>query len=415
VNELAKNAPPAARHPAKEASAPGLAGGCVAFANDEATRATILSVCQPRQERFILKEGGSREALEYASRYALPRLLIIDVSDSERPLDALTPILAAADENTRIIAIGRINDVTLYREMIEAGVVDYLVKPLVDRDLIAAIQRADEHSATAKTAAAERSRLVAVMGARGGVGATIVATNLAWLLAEHFKRKTVLLDLHLQFGTASLAFDVEPSRGLREALEQPNRIDTLLINGATFKHTDRLSILAAEESHEEDIRYDPTAVTLLLDELGRQGDFVVIDLPLFPAGYRVKVLPLMREIVVVTDLSLAGLRDSIRLCTQAQQLAPAARLTVVASRTGTRAAGVSVREFEKALGHKLAFLLPEDAKAVAQAAVDGKPLAVAARSSKLTAGLLQVAQLLNEAKPKGSQAKPSFWWWLKKG
>jgi pilus assembly protein CpaE len=386
----------------------------VAFANDEATRATIVSVCQPRQERFLLKEGGSREAVEYASRYALPRLLIIDVSDSERPVDALTPILAAADENTRIVAIGRLNDVTLYREMIEAGVIDYLVKPLVDRDLVAAIQRADERSATAKTAAAERSRPVAVLGARGGVGATTVATNLAWFLAEHFKRKTVLLDLHLQFGTASLTFDVEPSRGLREALEQPNRIDTLLINGATFRHTERLSILAAEESHEEDIRYDPTAVTLLLDELGRQGDFVIIDLPLFPAGYRVKVLPLMREIVVVTDLSLAGLRDSIRLCTQAQQLAPAARLTVVASRTGGRPAGVSVREFEKALGHKLAFLLPEDAKAVSHAGVDGKPLAVAARSSKLTAGLLQVAQLINEAKPKGNQAKPSFWWWLKK-
>jgi pilus assembly protein CpaE len=414
VNDLLKGTQPA-RQAVKEATTPGLTGGSVAFANDEGTRAVIQAVCQSRQDRLILKEGGSREALEYASRYALPHLLIVDVSDADRPLDSLSPILAAADENTRIIAIGALNDITLYREMTEAGVVDYLVKPLTDRALIAAIQRAEERHGTTKGGAVERSRLIAVIGARGGVGASTVAANLAWYLAEQFKRRTILLDLDLQFGTGSLAFDAEPSRGLREALEQPNRIDALLINGATFRQTERLSILAAEESHEEDVRYDPAAITLLLEELGRQGDFVVIDLPRFPAGYRAKVLPLVREVVIVTDLSLAGLRDSIRLCTQAQQLQPSARLSVVASRSGTRANGVSVREFEKALGHKLSILLPEDAKAVSQATVEGKPLAVSARSSKLTAGLRELANQLNDAKPKGKAIKSSLWWWLRKG
>jgi pilus assembly protein CpaE len=414
VNDLLKGTQPA-RQAVKEATTPGLTGGSVAFANDEGTRAVIQAVCQSRQDRLILKDGGSREALEYASRYALPHLLIVDVSDADRPLDSLSPILAAADENTRIIAIGALNDIMLYREMTEAGVVDYLVKPLTDRALIAAIQRAEERHGTTKGGAVERSRLIAVIGARGGVGASTVAANLAWYLAEQFKRRTVLLDLDLQFGTGSLAFDAEPSRGLREALEQPNRIDTLLINGATFRQTERLSILAAEESHEEDVRYDPAAITLLLEELGRQGDFVVIDLPRFPAGYRAKVLPLVREVVIVTDLSLAGLRDSIRLCTQAQQLQPSARLSVVASRAGARANGVSVREFEKALGHKLSILLPEDAKAVSQATVEGKPLAVSARSSKLTAGLRELANQLNDAKPKGKATKSSLWWWLRKG
>jgi pilus assembly protein CpaE len=414
VSDLLKGTQPA-RQVAKEASTPGLTGGSVAFATDEGSRALIEAVCQSRQDRLILKEGGSREALEYASRYALPHLLIVDVSDADRPLDSLSPILAAADENTRIIAIGAVNDIALYREMTEAGVVDYLVKPLSDRALVAAIQRAEERHGGTKGGATERSRLIAVMGARGGVGASTVAANLAWYLAEQFKRRTVLLDLDLQFGTGSLAFDAEPSRGLREALEQPNRIDTLLINGATFRQTERLSILAAEESHEEDVRYDPTAITLLLEELGRQGDFVVIDLPRLPAGYRSKVLPLVREVVIVTDLSLAGLRDTIRLCTQAQQLQPSARLTIVASRSGTRANGVSIREFEKALGHKVSVLLPEDAKAVSQATVEGKPLALSARNSKLTAGLRQLANQLNDQKPKGKQTKSSLWWWLRKG
>jgi pilus assembly protein CpaE len=413
MNELAKGTAAAARPGAKDG---GSGSSCIAFVVDEATRNTVQTVCQTRHDRLTVREGGSREALDYATRYALPRILIIDVSDSERPLEVLSPILAAADENTRIIAIGAVNDVTLYRELMDAGVVDYLVKPLNDRSFLAAIQHADARDAPARPGAAppERARLVAVVGARGGVGASTLAANLAWFLAEQHKRKTTLLDLDLQFGTASLAFDVEPSRGLRDALEQPNRIDALLINSAAVRHSERLTILASEESHEEDIRYDPTAVTLLLDELSRQAEFVIVDVPLHPSAYRAKVLPLARDIVIVTDLSLAGLRDAIRLSTQAQQLTQNARLLVVASRTGGRASGVSVREFEKALGRKIDTLLPEDPKAVAQSSVQGKPLAQSARGSKLTTGLRDLARQINDTRPKAKQPRRSIWPWAAK-
>jgi pilus assembly protein CpaE len=410
MNDLARNTV-TTRTTQRDDAAAG--SSCIAFVIDEPTRTTVQTVCQARHERLIVREGGSREALDYATRYALPRILIIDISDNDRPLEVLSPILAAAEEDTRVIAIGSVNDVTLYREMMEAGVAEYLVKPLTDRALLAAIQHADLRESRARpgAGAAEKARIVAVVGTRGGVGASTVTANLAWFLAEQYKRRTMLLDLDLQFGTASLAFDVEPSRGLRDALEQPNRIDALLVNSASVRHSDRLTILASEESHEEDIRYDPTAITLLLDELARQSDFVVVDLPLRPSSNRAKVLPAARDIVIVTDLSLAGLRDSIRLCTQAQQLTPNARLIVIASRAGGRASGVSVREFEKALGRKLDFLLPEDPKAVAQSSVQGKPLAQAARGSKLTTGLRQLAQKINETRPKPKQDKRSLWSW----
>jgi len=418
VNELAKQVQPASAPAPKDAAgtASGATTGCVAFIVDEETRKTVQAVCQSRQNRLVIREGGSRDALEYATKYTLPGLLIVDVSDGERPLDALLPLLAAGGESSRIIAVGTMNDVALYREMMDSGVVDYLVKPVTDRALLAAVQQAESGSGAKGSAAAgiERSRLVAVVGTRGGVGASTLATNLAWLLAEQFKRKTTLVDLDLQFGTASLAFDVEPSRGLREALEQPNRIDSLLVSSAGTKVTDRLSILAAEESHEEDVRADPTAITLLLDELGRQGDFTIVDVPLHPATYRTKVLPTTRDIIIVTDLSLAGLRDCIRLCSQAQQLSPSARLIVVASRVGSRATGVSQREFEKALGHKIAHLLPEDAKASSSSAVSGKPLAVAAKSSRLTTALRHLAEQINSTKPKGKEPARSRFSWFSK-
>jgi pilus assembly protein CpaE len=121
--------------PGKQSNRSGRAG-CVAFINDPQSRAAVQAVCQPRQEKFTLHEGGSRDAAEYVARNTLPRILIIDISDSDQPMDALLPVLAAAGESTRVIAIGTTNDVTLYRELIEAGVTDYLAKPLGDRAIL---------------------------------------------------------------------------------------------------------------------------------------------------------------------------------------------------------------------------------------------------------------------------------------
>jgi pilus assembly protein CpaE len=396
----------------KQSSRSGRAG-CVAFINDPQSRAAVQAVCQPRQEKFTLHEGGSRDAAEFVARNTLPRILIIDISDSDQPMDALLPVLAAAGESTRVIAIGTTNDVTLYRELIEAGVTDYLAKPLSDRAILGAIHRAEGADAAAKAPAGERSRIVAVMASRGGVGASTVAANIAWFLAEERRRKTALLDLDLQFGTISLAFDVEPSRGLREAMMQPNRIDSLLVNSAAVRVSERLALLAAEEAHDEEFRYEPAALTLLLDELSQQNEFIVIDLPLYPANYRNKVLPMARDVILLTDLSLAGLRDSIRICTQVQKAAPSARLMVVGCRPSSHDAGVTRAEFEKSLGRKLTMILPDDHKGAAMAAARGKPLAVAARGSKLTSALRQLASQLGEAKPKAAKRSGLFGWMSK--
>jgi pilus assembly protein CpaE len=398
----------------KPAAGRGARAGCVAFVNDAVSRAAIQSVCQPRQEKFTLNEGGSRNAAEFVARNVLPRILIIDISDSDQPMDALLPVLAAAGDSTSIIAIGNDNDVALYRDLLEAGVTDYLAKPLTDRGILSAIHRAEGVGTQTKAAKAKHCRIIVVAGSRGGIGASTAAAGIAWFLAEERKHKTTILDLHLQFGTISLAFDVEPSRGLREALQQPNRIDSLLVNSAVVRVTDRLSVLAAEEEHEEELRYEPAALSLLLDELEQQNEFIVVDMPLTPPNFRAKVLPMASDIVVLTDFSLAGLRDSIRVCTQVKKIGSGARLMVVGCRTTSHDAGVTRAEFEKSLQQKLAMILPDDAKAVAMAGARGKPLAVAARGSRLTAAIRQLTSMLSDTKPK---AAPSggFLGWLKKG
>lgn len=357
---------------------------CVVFVADNQTHGVASIVAKQLFGKSQVRDGGSREALEFLAESVAPGLLIVDVTDEPKPLNALLPVAASFIDHTKVIAIGTINDVQFYHEVIEAGVADYLVKPVTEKALTAAINRI-----TTPTTAGQGDgrRIAAVIGARGGVGASLVAVNCAWLLAQEQKRPTTLLDLDLQNGTVALALDIEPTRGLREALEHPARIDSLFISSAAVKIGERLHVMAAEESVEEDVHYDAAGVTLLLDAIKRQAECIVVDLPRGAARARSRVLTAATDVLLVTDLTLAALRDAIRIQAQAQQAAPNARIVVVANRCGGRDAALPRAEFERALGHKIDLLLPEDPKAAQQAASAGKPLCAVAPSSKTTVAL----------------------------
>jgi len=383
---------------------------CVAFVADNQTLDVVSAACEPRFLSVLLRDGGSREALEYLSDGAPPRVLIVDVSDSQNPLTAVLPITTTFGETTRVIAIGNLNDINLYHQMIEAGVVEYLVKPVMAKALAGTLARLDEKTIeTALTLDAAQRRLVAVMGTRGGVGASTVAINCAWLIAHDQKRSVTLLDLDLQYGTVALSLDIEPSRGLREVLENPGRIDSLFISSATSKIGSRLSVMAAEESVDGDFRYDASAIDLLLDELHRQSDCVIVDLPRTVAATRARVLGAATDVIIVTELSLAGLRDSIRLHGLVQQVAAKARTIFVANRVAGKDRGITKAEFEKALGRAIDFMLPEQDKAAAAAASSGKPLAAVASSNKMVALLRTVAAGLIEARTDKAAEKRGFW------
>jgi pilus assembly protein CpaE len=247
------------------------------------------------------------------------------------------------------------------------------------------------------------------MGTRGGVGASTLAMNLAWLMANEYKRDTMLVDLDLQGGTIALALDVEPSHGLREVLDNPNRIDSLFVTSVATKCGDRLHVLAAEEAVDDEVHYNTSSVSLLLDELKKTSSAVIVDLPRNAPGARAVVLAAATEIVMVTDLTLAGLRDAIRLFTMVQQVAPSARVVFVANRDGGREGTVSKAEFEKALGKPIQFVLPEDAKANQAAANAGKPVVAASAGSKMSGALKTLAKTLTAGAEGGKKQKKSFW------
>src|SRR4028119_2494927 len=121
--------------------------------------------------------------------------------------------------------------------------------------------------------------MAAVIGVRGGVGASTIATSLAWLLGERARRSTALLDLDVHFGTGALALDLEPGRGLTDAIENPSRLDGLVIERAMGRANEKLCILSAEAPLNQPLINDGTAYFQLQEEIRNAFEATVLDLP----------------------------------------------------------------------------------------------------------------------------------------
>src|SRR6185312_7545765 len=339
----------------------------------------------------LIVEPSLDSALGRVREGMQPRVLLLDLSDSAAPIAEISAARAVAGMEVKILALGTVNDVTLFRDLLAAGANDYLVKPPSRESLASALEKPQ---AGGGGGSGGLGQVIAFIGSRGGVGTTTVAVSCAWLLAEQHKQRTALVDLDLHFGTVALYLDTDPGSGLCEALEQPSRIDSLFVERAMVKVSDTLRILAAEAPVADPQMIDTGATDVLLYELRRKFAWVIIDLPRAVTPTQRVVLAAASRVVMVCDRSLSGLRDTIRLQTLIRERAPQTQLMLLdAGATGDRAA-VGKSEFEKAAGKALDGAIPYDVKAAAAAANSGQPLPLAAPRSAITKELQSIAGTL---------------------
>ena len=369
-----------------------VAAECVAFVGDNQTHSVVASVLKEYFAEPLVRDGGPNQAIEYLAGTVPPSLLIVDVSEAVSPQTAMMSLSAAIPEGTKVIGIGSVNDIAVYREIVDSGAADYLVKPLTEKALASALNRTEESQQThAPENAPEEKARIAVIGSRGGVGASTLAVNLAWILSEERKYKTALIDLDLEFGTIALSLDLEPTRGLREALENPARVDGLFISSATAKLTDHLSIMATEENLTSEVQFNPNAVDALFEALGRTNDAIVVDLPRPSYAVRRRVFEAATDVILVTELNLSGLRDSLRLLRGVQEVAPDTPVRVIANRAAGPKQAMQLKDFQKALDHKVHLLLPDEPRVFNAAANTGKPLAQSHKRAKVCKALRKLA------------------------
>jgi pilus assembly protein CpaE len=237
--------------------------------------------------------------------------------------------------------------------------------------------------------------MTAVIGARGGAGASTIATSVAWLMGERSQRSTALLDLDVHFGTGALSLDLEPGRGLTDAIENPSRIDGLFIERAMVKASEKLAILSAEAPINQPMLTDGAAFYQLQEEMRGAFECTVIDLP---RGMLVQHPHLMQDVqatVLVTELTLASARDTIRLLSWLKSNAPQSSVLVVANRVPTSGAGeISRKDFESSIERKIDYVIPADLKVVTQAAKLGKTVAEVGKGTKLGGVIADLASRL---------------------
>jgi pilus assembly protein CpaE len=380
----------------------------LAFCADAETYAVVDQVVgEMMLQHASIREGSVKEAVKYLSEHRSPNLLLIDLSKSELPLSDINSLADVCEPGVTVLALGDRNDCAMFRDLLAHGVADYLVKPITPGLLQKALGSATEHTGALKSNS-RLGKLVAITGTRGGVGATMVATSIAWLIAHERRRKVALVDLDLQFGTVALSLDLEPSHGLREALENPNRIDGLFLDRVLVQHSERLYVLSAEESPDESLLLDFNALDALITELRNKFHYVLVDLPRTPNACSQQILQSATDLVLVSDFSLAGMRDTMRMIGLLPTTNAACNPLLIANRSGQHKQGEMPRtEFEKGVGRKLDLVLPFDARTVAAATNFGQ--AVGATKGPVASGLRQIAERLCGPQTGSGASRAGLW------
>ena len=322
-------------------------------------------------------------------------LLIVDLGGAADPVADAAALKTAVPGGCIVIGVGRINDVALYRDLMAVGFNDYLSMPFAEGAMGRAVERSLEQrdrtgGALAQGAAAKaaKPRTLAVIGARGGVGTTTAAVTIGAMLGARLREEVLLIDFDLHYGSLMLALDLEAVDALREALDQPDRIDALFIQQVAQKKNEYLYAMGAEEAPTGGFQARPHAAGDFLRSVHRRFRWIVADVPRGDPVIQRQVLEAATDILLITDLSLPGVRDAVRLQQLAQEVAPTAQLRIATSGAiDARRSAVKVDDVARTLKRKVDCQIPADSSAALAAVNFGKPISEAAPNSAIVKAL----------------------------
>ncbi len=289
---------------------PGAEARIVAFVADEESTDALRLGLMPLSDELTIHNGGIRQAVRYLEKATLTGMIILDLEGTEEPQAALDDLARVCPPDVRVVVIGNNTDIGFYRLLVnELGVTEYLPKPLT-RDSVQQFILPHLTGHNAAQPSARGGRVIAVCGARGGVGATTIAACLASELSEVMKGHVALLDLNLQNGSAAVMFGGRPGPGLRIALEDPARADVLFLERTAIEAGPRLRLIASEESFETSPEVSEAGVARVLELLRQKFNFIVVDLPVPTPRAMLRVIGEARHVVVVLEPDVTGLRDA---------------------------------------------------------------------------------------------------------
>jgi pilus assembly protein CpaE len=344
-----------------------------------------------------IRQGGLVEALEHYQNQPTPPLIIVESQEeANQLLNALDRLAEVCDPGTKVVVIGAHNDIGLYRELMRRGVSEYLVPPLQTLQLIRAVTTLYNDPAVPFV-----GRTLAFVGAKGGVGSSTMAHNIAFQLSEAMQANTVIADFDLAFGTAGLDFNQDPAHGLGDALSKPERLDATLLDRMTARCSERLSLFAAPASLDEDYDIPPEAFEEVQSKIRGTAPYVVLDLPHLWSAWMRRTILSADDVIITGTPDLASLRNAKNLIDLIKSARPNdAPPHLILNQVGAPGRPeIPVKEFAKALGAEPALVLPFDAKLFGQAANNGQMIFEVNPKAKAVEGLAQFTQMISRREP----------------
>lgn len=336
-----------------------------------------------------IQMGGPAAAVEAFRTAPTPNVIVLEtVSDPSALVAHLDALAQSCDAGTKVVVIGHVNDVQLYRDLIRRGVSEYLIAPLGTLDVLRTLSEL-----YAAPGASAVGRIIAVMGSKGGVGSSTIAHNLAWTIAGSLDSSTVIVDLDIAYGTAGLDFNQDPPQGVAEAVFAPERLDANMLDRLLSRCSENLALLAAPAMLDRTCDLPEDAFDQLFDLLRASVPTVVLDVPHVWTAWAKRALISADEVIIVAEAELASLRNAKNLIDLLRANRPndsGARL--VLNKVGLpKRPEIEAAEFSKAVGAPVLSAIPFDAQLFGTAANNGQMIAEVQGKGKVNEALIQIA------------------------
>ena len=376
-----------------------------AFCDDERTVQAIQAAAADRRmarAHVQIHMGGIAAAVQVFQGELTPNVILVEtLAARDVVISELSRLASVCGPDTKVVVIGHLNDVLLYRELMRLGVSEYLIAPVHQLQIIESIANLF-HDPAAKPL----GRVFAFVGSKGGVGSSTLAHNVGWYMSRQLNTDTVITDLDLAFGTAGLNFNQETSQGIADALGQPDRIDQTLLDRLLTKCGDKLSLLASPGSIDRDLHVEASSVEVILSTVRNSVPCVIVDVPNMWAPWIKYTLMHADEVVITATPELASLRNAKNLVDLLKHGRPNDRPPrLVMNQLGIpKRPEIPVADFAKALSLEPALTIAYDAQTFGTASSNGQMLAEVSAKAKAAEAVAALAQsLLGQEKP----VKPS--------
>lgn len=340
--------------------------------------------------------GGASAAVAHYEESPTPNLIVVETSlPRQQLLSELDRLAESCDPGTKVVVIGHMNDVILYRELLKRGVSEYLVAPITPPQLMESLSNLYNNPDTDPV-----GHVYAFVGAKGGVGSSTVCHNASWVMSEVLKTNVIIADLDLAFGTTGLDFNQDPVQGIADALSSPERLDEVLLDRLLTKCSEHLSIFAAPVVLDRDYDISPEACEMVIDVVRQNVPYVAVDLPHNWSAWTKRVILQADELVITAAPDLANLRNAknvVDLLKAARKHDAHPHLVLNMANVPKRPE-ISVKEFEQALGIKAIAVIDFDCESFGQASNNGQMIEELNPKAKSVQAFRDIAMVLSHRK-----------------